>query len=342
VNYTLYRYNHPITVINASASLVTVLNGTIYQETGMNQGTYYYAVVVMDIYDHTALSNCQSVLVRFPGQIIINSPDNATIYGSIYGLPLQFTLVNMPNPQAFWYWVNSTGSWTNIASNTTFDVLHPGTHQLRVRALDEYGMNVTSDPVTFSVIVNNTTGAEIQIGMSTAATSFTKGQTITIDVQVNNTGTVLFYKFSIYFSNLTGDYFVVGDPTYRGINFAPGDQIEFSITVTLSNDTVLTPETIRGWFTAESYSLEFAVPLNPAVSGPDSTLMIIIITGSAIGGTVVMIILVKYIKKKRALDEFKNRGPKPGENSAEGWSSPPSSPSKPDGNASNGWGNFKF
>ena len=68
INWTLYRHSGEITELNLNSATVLAsgLTTSQHEDTGLSDGTYWYAVVAFDEFGYTHLSNSLSVTVEFP------------------------------------------------------------------------------------------------------------------------------------------------------------------------------------------------------------------------------------------------------------------------------------
>jgi hypothetical protein len=62
-NYIIYRSTIPITEARVQFVLIYRITDLIYQDTGLSNGTYYYAVVATNDAGDSPISNCESVVV---------------------------------------------------------------------------------------------------------------------------------------------------------------------------------------------------------------------------------------------------------------------------------------
>ncbi|MHA1396067.1 MAG: hypothetical protein ACTSRZ_21390, partial [Promethearchaeota archaeon] len=81
-SFKVFRSGNPITSENASAlTPIATPTSTSYLDSGLTNGTYYYAIVAVNYYGESDVSNCESVEVAIPPQSGNETP------GSVDGFP---------------------------------------------------------------------------------------------------------------------------------------------------------------------------------------------------------------------------------------------------------------
>ena len=81
-NFTVYRSLVYITVINGSVQQITITVNTYYNDAGLANGTYYYAITANNVFGSSPLSNCQQVNVSKPAMSIPYAPTLQPIYNN--------------------------------------------------------------------------------------------------------------------------------------------------------------------------------------------------------------------------------------------------------------------
>jgi hypothetical protein len=314
--YYLYRYSSWITTLNSSVQLMGIISQTQYIEGSMPEGRYYYVVCGVNINGSSAPSNCESILVQYPPpppKVYITAPNNLTVYTSSFGLTLTFVTENMPNAVNFWFWTNSSTSWTKINGNTTFNAAYVGSHQIKVIAQTVEGVNVTSDVVIFLIRINGDNNAGLQITATTTVAKFQQGMNVEITITILNNGTSPFPYYSLYFYPQTSEYYFKSNYYFSFGVIYPGQQMIIKIYVMLitTNPTMFT---LIGDFSSDILAFHFEMPIQP--KGSSTTLYIYI----GVGGTAVVGLTMmggkafKSASKKKEMKLKKNE-PQPSNNS---------------------------
>ena len=63
ISYSIYRSSSPITDMNGLTTIITGIIGTIYRDTGLLDGNYFYVVVASNAGGDSPISNSESVVV---------------------------------------------------------------------------------------------------------------------------------------------------------------------------------------------------------------------------------------------------------------------------------------
>lgn len=91
-SYKIYRYNDTITEINSSVSMIAETlssEATAYQDSGLENDTYYYVIVAFNEIGNSSISNCVSVLVEIDGSYIgTRLPVNLGLAGDFVALAM--------------------------------------------------------------------------------------------------------------------------------------------------------------------------------------------------------------------------------------------------------------
>ena len=85
-NWTVYRHSNEITELNveSTTAIASGLTESQFNDTGLSDGTYWYAVAAIDLFGYSHLSNSMSVTVELP----TTSPTTTTTTTNTSTVPL--------------------------------------------------------------------------------------------------------------------------------------------------------------------------------------------------------------------------------------------------------------
>jgi fibronectin type 3 domain-containing protein len=163
-SYTIYRSSQYITSINGSVSSIGTQTAINFNDTGLSNGTYYYAITAGNSSGSSVISNCQSVVVSIPSSVpaapILNviSPNpsttgnislswtsvtSATLY-RIYRSTSNITVIDGSTSMQG----SSTGTGWNVNGLTN------GTYYFAITALNGSGSSAPSNCQSVNVTIN--------------------------------------------------------------------------------------------------------------------------------------------------------------------------------------------
>ncbi|MHA1452940.1 MAG: fibronectin type III domain-containing protein, partial [Promethearchaeota archaeon] len=146
-NYTVYRYSSLITELNGSvASLDTALTSE-YMNSGLSEGTYYYAVTATNETGTSGISNCQSVIVDLPG------PDAPILY------PVDIGYYPDPHISVHFDPVPYADNYTKYYYTSYISEINGSVHYIATDTSTSYGIaDLDEGMYYFVAFANNETG----------------------------------------------------------------------------------------------------------------------------------------------------------------------------------------
>jgi len=152
-NYSIYEYNHPITVINGSVTRIAQgIVGTIKTLTGNTNGSYYYVALAINR-STSIMSNCISVVVSLfpPDHFILSSdagnPDDDGYFNLTWSASTYTDNYSIYTSNRFITQINATSTLLGTGNtNQSFPIkrLTNGTYYYIIRAINKFGNRLSN------------------------------------------------------------------------------------------------------------------------------------------------------------------------------------------------------